>query len=59
MLLNVAAPVLEFWKAAIAIAIVGVASPSATYAPNGSTPTHRTTARMTRGNPRRAGPRRQ
>jgi hypothetical protein len=30
MLLNVVAPVLEFWKAPIAIAIIGAARPSAT-----------------------------
>ena len=40
MLLSVAAPVLEFWNAAIAIAIVGAARPRAMYTPKGTTPSH-------------------
>ncbi len=39
-LLSVAAPVVEFRKAAIVIATVGAIKPRATYTPNGTTPSH-------------------
>ena len=39
-LLSVNAPVLEFRKAAIAIATNGASKPRATYTPKGTTPSH-------------------